>query len=208
MVNLSFKTVSILASKWSILDPCNHRLARLGRGPCLEAMGFHGGLPRKARFRLSAAYHRWWARAWAAVRPAQIRWILVDLERDALPSEPERCLPPLVVGGAQAQMRERAAKLRKVKDWALPPPPLSTPEPRLPPVVVGNARAPTAMRPAPNPPKSIDLGWPHRCPSPSPPPVVGSAQPKPGFSRKATMKTHGFKTGSTAQTGQSMVAGV
>ena len=41
-----------------------------------------------------------------------------------------------------------------------------------------------------------------------PPPVVGSAQPKPGFSRKATMKTHGFKTGSTAQKGQSMVAGV
>ena len=128
------------------------------------------------------------------------RWILVDLEQDALPSEPERCLPPLVVGlRAQAPMRERAAKakgwLRKVEDCALPPPPLSTPEPRLPPVVVGSTRAPTAMRPAPNPPKSIDLGWPHRCPGPSPArqrsatclgisglnhhPVVSSAQPKP-----------------------------
>jgi hypothetical protein len=40
------------------------------------------------------------------------RWILVDFKQDVLPSEPERCLPPLVVGGAQAPMRERAAKAK------------------------------------------------------------------------------------------------
>ena len=136
------------------------------------------------------------------------RWILVDLERDALPSEPERCLPPLVVGGARVLRGEEEEGPNPSPFLALLPFRASALEPRLPPVVVGNARAPTAMRPAPNPPKSIGLGWPHRCPSPSPPPVVGSAQPKPGFSRKATMKTHGFKTGSTAQTGQSMLAGV
>ena len=42
------------------------------------------------------------------------RWILVDLEQDALPSEPERCLPPLVVGGARKGSKGKGIKHLKV----------------------------------------------------------------------------------------------